>query len=285
MAKLDKNFLLINKPAGWTSFDVVNYVRKTYRKHFVNSPLITASRPPRRRGGGRDPARGGTVGLKIGHAGTLDPFATGLLIVGAGREATKRLDEFKNLPKTYVATLHLGAVSDTGDVTGRINATAQHVSSTTQQHFNTARLQHNNNLTIEQLNNVTYPNKMEIELVLNSFLGKQLQTPPMYSAKSVGGVRLYKLARQGITIERQPNEIEILDIKLLEYSYPLLKIEVACSSGTYIRTLAEDIGKKLKVVPRPGSGRPCGVGAYCEELVRTRIGDFKLEDAKAPDEI
>ena len=174
MAKLDKNFLLINKPAGWTSFDVVAYVRNAktakLRKEAAaqQSTLITALR--------RDPARGGTEGLtggvsetlantpttplpggiakrlKVGHAGTLDPFATGLLIVGAGREATKRLDEFKNLPKTYVATLHLGAVSDTGDVTGRINATAQHVSSTTQQHFNTARLQHNNNLTIEQCN-------------------------------------------------------------------------------------------------------------------------------------
>ena len=227
------NFLLINKPTGWTSFDVVNYIRGQERKKTENKKI------------------------KVGHAGTLDPFATGLLIVGVGREATKRLDEFKNLPKTYVATIHLGAVSDTGDGTGQITPT----------------LQHSNSLTIEQLNNLTAPTRTQIESIMNSFIGRQLQIPPMYSAKSVGGQRLYKLARQGKVVEREPSEIEIFAIKLLNYAYPLLKIEVSCSSGTYIRTLAEDIGKRLDV------------GAYCEELVRTKIGNFDVREARSLDDI
>ena len=213
------NFLLINKPAGWTSFDAVNYIRNKAR------------------------SESGNKSIKVGHAGTLDPFATGLLIVGVGREATKRLDEFKNLPKTYVATLKLGEVSDTGDPTGKIK---------------------NYELRIK---NYELDNS-QIENVLKQFIGKQLQTPPMFSAKKINGQRLYKLARQGKTVERQPDEIEILNIKILKYSWPLLKIEVTCSAGTYIRTLASDIGEKL------------GVGAYCKELTRTKIGDYKLEDAE-----
>jgi tRNA pseudouridine(55) synthase len=107
-----------------------------------------------------------------------------------------------------------------------------------------------------------------LQRVLESFRGKQLQLPPMFSAKKVNGQRLYKLARQGKVVERQPSEIEIYDIKMVEYSWPRLKIEVTCSAGTYIRTLANDIGEKL------------GTGAYCEELVRTRIGEYKIEDAE-----
>lgn len=182
--------------------------------------------------------------LRVGHAGTLDPFATGLLIVGVGRAATRRLDEFKSLPKTYIATLRLGAESDTGDPTGKITENS------------------------EQL---TKPSKAAVLKILKSFLGRQLQTPPMHSAKSVGGTRLYKLARQGKEIRRQPNEIEILKIKLVEYSYPRLKIEIACSAGAYIRVLAEDIGKKL------------GGGAYCQELTRTKIGEYALSRAGTPE--
>ncbi len=214
------NFLLINKPAGWTSFDAVNYIRKKIKIQTNNKKI------------------------RVGHAGTLDPFATGLLIVGVGREATKRLDEFKKLPKTYVAKLRLGAVSDTYDVTGTI--------------------------TTRNIDNAAPPSLDIVKDILKNFIGKQLQIPPMYSAKKIGGERLYKLARQGKIIERKPNEIEILDIKILEYFWPYLKIEVACSAGTYIRSLAHDIGEKL------------GIGAYCEELARTKIGDYRLEDAKEP---
>lgn len=206
-----EKFLLINKPVGWTSHDVVGFLRKQY---------------PR--------------GTKVGHSGTLDPFATGLLIVGVGREATKRLDEFKSLPKTYEAILFLGATSDTQDRDGIISPTNE------------------NKIYTEE----------EIQRVLKTFIGKQLQTPPMYSAKKVNGQKLYDLARKGIEIERQPNEIEIYNIELLNYKYPNIKIRVNCSTGTYIRTLAHDIGQKL------------GCGAYCEELTRVEIGKYNLKDAQ-----
>lgn len=180
--------------------------------------------------------------LKVGHAGTLDPFATGLLVVGVGREATKRLDEFKNLPKTYVATVRLGATSDTQDSTGKI-------------------------ITNENLNHSAI-NRALVENLLSTFIGKQLQIPPMYSAKSIGGQRLYKLARQGIEVERQPSEIEIYALTLLDYSWPDLKIEIKCSAGTYIRSVAADIGAQL------------GVGAYCDQLRRTAIGPYTVAEAQ-----
>ena len=126
---------------------------------------------------------------KVGHAGTLDPFATGLLIVGVGRDATKRLDEFKGMKKEYIATIRLGATSDTFDRTGTIQET------------------NHKKQTIS---------KSHISNVLNSFIGKQSQLPPMYSAKKVGGKKLYELARKGIEIERQPSEIEMYEIELLE---------------------------------------------------------------------
>lgn len=204
-------FILINKPIGWTSHDVVGYLRKQFPK-----------------------------GTKVGHSGTLDPFASGLLIVGVGRGATKRLDEFKNLPKTYEAILFLGATSDTQDKDGVITLT---------------------NIDKKYT-------REEIEKVLQKFIGPQLQTPPMYSAKKINGQKLYDLARKGIEVERKPNEIEIYNIELLSYDYPRLKIRVDCSTGTYIRTLAHDIGQQL------------GCGAYCEELTRTRIGEHTLDNAQ-----
>ncbi|KKQ27737.1 MAG: tRNA pseudouridine synthase B [Candidatus Magasanikbacteria bacterium GW2011_GWC2_37_14] len=243
------NFLLINKPSGWTSFDVVAYVRKMARKQ--NQGIATsadANRLPR------------NDKIKVGHAGTLDPFATGLLIVGVGREATKRLDEFKNLPKTYVATIKLGSVSDTFDKTGTIIIPLKKggIRGLFAKIFT---------------NNPPHPPlpRGVIERVLKKFIGKIKQMPPMYSAKKINGQKLYNLARKGITVKRKKNKIQIYNLKLLDYNYPTLKIEVECSAGTYIRTLANDIGKKL------------GCGAYCEELERTKIGEYKLADAKTPD--
>lgn len=208
-------FLLVDKPADWTSHDVVGYLRK-----------ITGIK-------------------KIGHAGTLDPFATGLLIVGIGREATKRLDEFKGMPKTYIATLKLGATSDTFDSTGTI---------TKKQESEKAKKQ-------VELN--------DIEMVLENFVGTQAQLPPMFSAKKIKGEKLYTLARKGIEVEREPNEITIYSLKLLQYieSEQTLEIEVQCSAGTYIRTLAHDIGEQL------------GCGAYCQELRRITIGEFDVKEA------
>lgn len=234
----DHNFILIDKPIGWTSFDAVNFVRGELRR--------------------ADPEH---KKIKVGHAGTLDPFATGLLIIAIGRENTKRIDEFKALPKTYIATLRLEATSDTFDCTGTITPvipTPQEESSP--QISPLAELGRNDNRSIV--------NKNDIEQILKTFIGIQLQLPPMYSAKKINGQRLYTLARQGITIERQPNEITIYNIKLLEYSYPSLTIEVECSTGTYIRTIAHDIGQKL------------GIGAYCESLRRTKIGVYNVDDAR-----
>lgn len=218
---MTSGFLLIDKPVDWTSHDVVGYIRG-----FLKGNNLTDVKRP-----------------KVGHAGTLDPFATGLLIVGIGREATKRIDKFKNMKKVYVATIRLGAVSDTYDRTGNIT--------------------HNTD-------SVTQIAQKDVHNVLQSFIGKQQQIPPMYSAKKVGGKKLYELARKGVEIERKPNEIEIDTIELLEFEGQMLKIKCQVSTGTYIRTLAHDIGQVL------------GVGAYCEELRRTKIGEYAVENAILP---
>ena len=209
---MKSGFLLIDKPTDWTSHDVVGYLR------------------------------GVTKEKTIGHAGTLDPFATGLLIVGVGRDATKNLEYFKGLPKTYEAVIRLGATSDTDDPTG----------------------------TIQEKENVTAPDVSQVAHVLRSFVGPQLQTPSMYSAKKVGGVKLYDLARQGKTIDRPPQPIEIFSLELVSYTYPTLTVRVVCSPGTYIRTLAHDIGEKL------------GTEGYCYNLRRTAIGEYTVSHAKGP---
>lgn len=241
-------FLLINKPPGWTSHDVVAYIRKQISEQTKKVDLPAVARLAR-----CSFSEGGRA--KVGHAGTLDPFATGLLIVGIGREATKKLDEFKNLPKTYIATLKLGYVSNTFDKTGTItNYQLSIINKFSILQF--LKKAQNKNLKLEKINST-----------LNKFIGKIKQTPPMFSAKKINGQKLYELARKGIMVPRKKINIEIFNIKILDYLYPLLKIEVDCSSGTYIRTLANDIGKKL------------GMGAYCEELKRTAIGEYKLENA------
>ncbi len=207
-------FLLIDKPMDWTSHDVVSYLRK-----------VTGIK-------------------KIGHAGTLDPFATGLLIVGIGRSATKRLDEFKEMDKVYEATIQLGATSDTHDVTGKI---------------------------VPQ-GNISYPDKKKMHDVLASFVGTREQIPPMFSAKKIKGKKLYELARKGIEIERKPVSITIQNISLLKGNQENHEVDIVCtvSTGTYIRTLCHDIGQKLHT------------GAYCKKLRRTHIGKFQVIDAHPP---
>ncbi len=207
-------FVLINKIVGPTSHDVIDQLRK-----------ITGIK-------------------KIGHAGTLDPFASGLLIVAIGRAATKEISKYVKLDKEYIADIHLGAKSDTYDRTGIIENISDEVIS-----------------------------KDKIESVLKEFVGEQEQTPPMYSAKKVGGKKLYELARAGKTIERVPCKINIFYIELVNYSWPLLKIKTKCSSGTYIRSLAYDIGETL------------GCGAYLEELERISIGEYYLNDSKKVGEL
>ncbi len=212
------SFILINKPSGPTSHDIVDQLRR-----------ITGE-------------------TKIGHAGTLDPFADGLLLVAVGRESTKKISKFVGLDKEYLATLKLGAVSDSYDMTGKIQETAD-----------------DKQLTINDLQLTTD----NINGILNTFIGEQKQIPPMFSAKKINGRRLYRLARRGLEIERQPVKIKIYKICDIKWS-PVdvrLSFVVSCSSGTYIRSLAHDIGQKL------------GCGAYLEKLTRTKIGEFKLEQA------
>jgi len=206
---MEGGFILINKPSGITSHDVVDKLRE-----------ITGVR-------------------KIGHAGTLDPFATGLLILAIGKEFTKKLSIFQKKDKEYIATLRLGAESDTFDRDGKIVERK-----------------------VEKI-----PEKEEVEEILKIFLGEIEQIPPAFSAKKIKGKKLYELARKGIKVQPKLQKVKIHEISILEYNFPYLKIKVKCSSGTYIRSLANDIGKKL------------GCGAYLEELVRTKIGKFSLEEA------
>lgn len=216
-----EKIILVDKPMGWTSFDVVAKLRGHFSK-------IEGKK------------------VKVGHAGTLDPFATGLLIVLLGA-ATKNQDQFMKLDKEYQATLRLGATSSTADPEGEVTE----IPSTKYQ----------------------TPNKDEILNALRKFEGAIEQVPPIYSAIKVDGQRAYKLARAGKTTELKPRKVTIYSIELSEFEYPILKIRTKVSSGTYIRTLAEDIGKEL------------GTGAYLTELRRTKIGEFSISDAKTIEEI
>lgn len=252
-------FLLVNKPVDWTSFDVVGYIRKKLTEKM--------------RLGKVHPVKSGEAGLpkakfnrvKVGHAGTLDPFATGLLIVALGREATREIENFKNLNKTYEAVIKLGETSNTGDSTGNIQP-YKPKKILDIKYWILKIFSHNIQYPISSISPLV-PIKLEVEKVLAKFTGRQKQTPPMFSAKKVNGQRLYDLARRGKEIKRKANKIEIFSLKIIDYTYPLLKLEVNCSPGTYIRTLSEDIGKKLNT------------GAYCQELTRTKIRDYSLKDA------
>ena len=204
--------LLIDKEKGITSYDVIRKLKKKIPRD-----------------------------TKIGHTGTLDPFASGLLIVMIGREATKLMNQFHTLKKRYIVEAELGFSTDTQDITGRITKHS----------------------TVKK-----FPVREDVKGVINeNFLGKILQTPPSYSAKKIKGRKAYELAREGKKFELQPKEIEIYECKILEYEYPQLKLEVLCSTGTYIRTLVSDIGEKL------------GTYATATELRRTGIGSFSLEDS------
>jgi len=204
-------FLLIDKLKGITSHDVVDQLRN-----------ITGIK-------------------KIGHAGTLDPMAKGLLVVGIGRESTKKLGSIsKDTKKTYEAEIFLGRETDTYDADGEI---------------------------VAETADCTQPSLVDIKKIVNKFHGEIAQTPPKFSAIKIKGKKAYELARKGEDVKLDPRKITIYSIKILKYSFPNLSIEVECSSGTYIRSLANDIGKEL------------GCGAHLSGLIRTGIGEFKLENA------
>ena len=210
----ENQIILIDKPAGISSFGVVAKVRGFLKAKFGHK-------------------------IKVGHTGTLDPFATGLLILLSGK-MTKKSNEFLKLDKAYEAELKLGFASTTGDPEGEIT----------------------------EINTSLVPSLSEIQTVLDSFMGKLTQTPPRFSAIKINGERAYKLARKGADFKIPSREVEIYQIEILDYTYPSLKIRCHVSSGTYIRTLAEDIGKKL------------GTGAYLTALRRTKIGNYSVENAK-----
>ena len=198
----------IDKPSGWTSHDVVARVRRLAGQK------------------------------RVGHAGTLDPIATGVLPVVLGT-ATRLVEYLADADKAYRATLVLGVTSDTYDREGALTPSAS----------------------------TLMPSRDDVETALQQFRGEIEQLPPMHSAIKVGGKKLYELARRGIEVERQPRRVIISSLELIEYNPPTLQIFVECSKGTYIRSLAHDLGVAL------------GTGAYLEELVRTRHGPFNLEGA------
>jgi tRNA pseudouridine55 synthase len=210
--------LLIDKPSGWTSFDVVAKVRSLLRQSGITKP-------------------------KVGHTGTLDPLATGLLVLVVG-DYTKRAGEFSKLDKTYEVTMKLGQTSTTGDEEGDKTAVSNRE-----------------------------PFKKELETALKSFEGEIMQTPPQFSAIKVGGQRAYKLARKGQKVGLEPRKVNIHGLKLTDYSYPEVKFTAEVSSGTYIRSLVEDMGAKL------------GTGAYMSDLRRTTVGKFSFKGAYTTDDI
>ena len=205
--------LNLHKPVGWTSFDVVKKVRSVIKEK------------------------------KVGHGGTLDPFAEGVLIIGTGKD-TKKLTSITGADKTYKARICLGEITDTLDTEGQVIE---------------AKL-------------VPEINTDDIHKVLDSFLGTSRQVPPMFSAKKVNGQRLYKLARKNIEVKRDPVQINIKSIGLLDYLDHSLSFSVTCSKGTYIRVLGKDIAEKL------------GTVGYLKSLVRTQVGPYSIDDSKTIEE-
>ena len=208
-----QDIILIDKPAGLSSFGVVARVRRRLSMEAGKK-------------------------VKVGHTGTLDPFAIGLLILLANK-ATKLSNQFLKLDKWYEATICLGKTSTTGDPEGEI---------------------------IEQ-NTEKVPTLEEVKAVVNQFVGQITQTVPAFSAVKINGQRAYQLARRGEAVSMPTRQIEIYAIEILSYNYPELIIRTHVSSGTYIRTLGEDIGKAL------------GVGAYLTALRRTQVGEYQIENA------
>jgi len=206
--------LIVNKPAGITSHDVVNFIRRRFNIK------------------------------RVGHAGTLDPMATGVLVMLLGK-ATKLSNVFLRDDKEYIAKLYFGKSTDTQDSSGRV---------------------------IEE-KDIQGIDIEDIKKALSDFKGEIYQIPPMVSAIKHKGKKLYQLARLGKTVEREPRKISITNIEILDFKFPELTFRVRCSKGTYVRTLCEDIGKKL------------GIPSCMSGLTRSASGDFLIEDSKNPEDI
>jgi tRNA pseudouridine55 synthase len=204
----DGRMILINKELGWTSFDAVKKIRNVTRIK------------------------------KVGHAGTLDPLATGLLIICAGK-MTKQINQFMDLEKEYTGTMVLGKTTPSVDL---------------ETEFDSETL-------------IEHITKNDVRQTAEKFSGKLMQVPPIYSAIKKGGERLYKKARKGEDFKIEPREVEAKEFEITDINLPEVKFRLVCSKGFYVRSLVRDIGQTL------------GVGAYMSTLQRTRIGDYKLEDA------
>lgn len=200
-----EGILIVDKPKGRTSFSLVSDLRKS-------------------------------LGVKkIGHAGTLDPFATGVMVMLIGRRYTRLSDKFLTSDKEYIAQVYLGRSTDTFDCEGQIVDESSYI-----------------------------PTLQEVVECLREFQGEVEQIPPMFSAKKIGGKKLYELARKGQVVDRKPVKI-FLNTELVSYRYPFLELRINCSKGTYIRSVASDLGCKLKC------------GAHLSGLIRTRSGTFHLK--------
>jgi len=206
--------LSFDKPVYWTSFDMVNKIRIMIRSYF------------------------GIRKIKVGHAGTLDPLAEGLLIICTG-SATKRIEEFRNLDKEYIATVHLGQTTPSFDLETEVDGVfpADHIT--------------------QEL----------LEMALSKLSGEIEQMPPIYSAKFIDGKRAYEYARKGVDKKMEPVKVFIHEIELLSFKLPEVKVRLVCSKGTYIRSFARDLGLAL------------GSGAYLSALQRTAIGKYRIEEA------
>ena len=206
--------LLIDKPINWTSFDVVKYIRKSLTNRFKVKKI------------------------KVGHAGTLDPLATGLLIICIGKE-TKNITKYQNLKKTYIGKFKLGETTPSFDSETEVNKTYEYL-------------------------NIT---EFDVKTVSKEFVGKSMQTPPIFSALKKNGKRMYEYARENLEVEIDEREIEIDEFRITEFKTPVVNFEITCSKGTYIRSIANDFGKKLNS------------GSYLFELRRVNIGDYSVLNA------
>lgn len=219
--------ILINKPYHWTSFDVVKKLSKPVLAHYLRQGYVA---PEVKR-------------IKIGHAGTLDPLATGLLVICTGKQ-TKRISEIQEAEKEYEGTFVLGFTTESFDLEKEV-------------------------LPRE---NVILPTEKKIHEAAAGFKGKQLQTPPLHSAVKLKGTRAYNLARSGRTANLTPKEIMIRVFDIVAIRGNEVDFRIVCSKGTYIRSLARDLGEKLET------------GAYLSRLCRTRIGDLFLDNSLTPEE-
>ena len=206
--------ILIDKPIEWTSFDVVKYIRKSIQTRLKVKKI------------------------KVGHAGTLDPLATGLLIVCIGKE-TKNISKYQDLSKKYTGVIKLGETTPSYDRETEIDRTYDY----------------------------NHIDENKVLKISKTFIGKQKQFPPIYSALKKDGKRMYKYAREKIEIKIKPRDIEIYDFKILNFSSPYIEFIIECSKGTYIRTIGNDYGQKLNS------------GSHLYKLKRISIGDFSISDA------